>query len=172
MDLDAATLRVARSLERVTIKTGKSVRHELRFKEPKTKQSRRTVMLPAFALERLRRYRVEQAQRFLAAGVRWGADTLIFDTDGQPWSPSPFGLRFTRLRDAAKLPKVRLHDLRHSFASLLLAGGADLKTVSTALGHATISVTADVYAHVSPAMLKGAADLLERVVETGRSKAN
>lgn len=44
---------------------------------------------------------------------------------------------------------------RHSFASLLLAGGADLKTVSTALGHSTISVTADIYAHFSPAMLQG-----------------
>ena len=59
----------------------------------------------------------------------------------------------------AKLPKVRLHDLRHSSASLLLAGGADLKTVSTALGHSTIAVTADTYARVSAAMLKDAATL-------------
>jgi integrase len=63
---------------------------------------------------------------------------------------------------------VRLHDLRHSFASLLLAGGADLKTVSTALGHSTTAVTADVYAHVSSAMLRDAAKLLDRVVESGR----
>ena len=54
---------------------------------------------------------------------------------------------------------------------LLLAGGADLKTVSSALGHSTISVTADVYSHVSPTMLRGAADLLERVVESGRKSA-
>ncbi len=78
------------------------------------------------------------------------------------------GLTFARIVRDAKLPKVRLHDLRHSFASLLLAGGADLKTVSTALGHSTISVTADVYAHVSPSMLKDAATLLDRVVATGR----
>ncbi|MBV8344923.1 MAG: tyrosine-type recombinase/integrase, partial [Candidatus Eremiobacteraeota bacterium] len=57
---------------------------------------------------------------------------------------------------------------RHSFASLLLASGADLKTVSTALGHSTISVTADVYAHVTPAMLKGAASMLDRIVDSGR----
>jgi site-specific recombinase XerD len=61
-----------------------------------------------------------------------------------------------------------LHDLRHTFASLLLAGGADLKTVSTALGHSTISVTGDIYSHVSPKMLRGAADLLDRVVASGK----
>ena len=80
-------------------------------------------------------------------------------------------MTFSAIAREAGLPRVRLHDLRHSFASLLLAGGADLKTVSTALGHSTISVTADTYAHVSPAMLQGAADLLERVVESGKAKA-
>jgi integrase len=67
-----------------------------------------------------------------------------------------------------KLPPVRLHDLRHSFASLLLAAGADLKTVSTALGHSTIAITADTYAHVSPAMLQGTAALLDRIIDSGR----
>jgi integrase len=85
-----------------------------------------------------------------------------------PWNPNTFGLTFARVVRDAKLPKVRLHDLRHSFASLLLAAGADLKTVSTALGHSTISVTADTYAHVSPSMLKDAANLLDRVVAAGR----
>lgn len=167
VDLDRGTLRVARSLERVTVKTSKRVRYELRFKEPKTRQSRRTISLPAFALERLRRHRLEQAQRFMAAGVRPDGETLVFDNDGQPWNPNTFGMLFSDIARASGLPRVRLHDLRHSFASLLLAGGADLKTVSTALGHSTISVTADVYAHVSPAMLHGAADLLERVVSSG-----
>jgi integrase len=171
LDLDAGTLRVARSLERVTIKTAKHCRYELRFKEPKTKQSRRTVTLPPFALVRLRRHRIEQAQRFMVAGVRPDSDTLVFERDRLPWNPNTFGMLFSAIARDAKLPRVRLHDLRHSFASLLPAGGADLKTVSTALGHSTISVTADTYAHVSPAMLQGAADLLERVVESGKAKA-
>ena len=172
LDLDAGTLRIARSLERVTIKTAKRTRYELRFKEPKTKQSRRCIALPAFALERLRRHRIEQAQRFMAAGVRPDGDTLVFERDGLPWNPNTFGLTFSAIAREARLPRVRLHDLRHSFASLPLAGGADLKTVSTALGHSTISVTADTYAHVSPAMLQGAADLLERVVEWAKRRAN
>jgi integrase len=169
VDLDKGTLRIARSLERVTIRTPKRTRYELRFKEPKTKRSRRMIALPPFAVARLRRHRVEQAERFFSAGKRPDDATLIFERDGLPWNPNTFGLTFARIVHEAKLPKVRLHDLRHSFASLLLAGGADLKTVSTALGHSTISVTADVYAHVSPAMLRGAADLLDRVVESGKA---
>jgi integrase len=88
--------------------------------------------------------------------------------DGEPWNPNTFGIAFARIAREAKLPKVRLHDLRHSFASLLLAGGADLKTVSNALGHSTITVTADSYAHVSPAMLHGAAKPLDQIVASGR----
>ncbi|MFY9886125.1 MAG: tyrosine-type recombinase/integrase, partial [Candidatus Cybelea sp.] len=112
-----------------------------------------------------------QAQRYMKAGARPDADTLVFERDGEPWNPNSFGMQFADLAKDAKLPRARLHDLRHSFASLLLAGGADLKTVSTALGHSTISVTADTYAHVSPAMLHGAADLLERIVESGKKPA-
>ncbi|MGA8662691.1 MAG: site-specific integrase [Candidatus Cybelea sp.] len=169
VDLKQGTLRIARSLERITLHTAKRTRYELRFKEPKTKRSRRTIALPRFAVGRLRRHRVEQAERFLHAGAgRPDGGTLLFERDGLPWNPNTFGLTFARIARDAKLPKVRLHDLRHSFASLLLAGGADLKTVSTALGHSTIAVTADTYAHVSPAMLHDAANLLDRVVASGR----
>ncbi|HLY01865.1 MAG TPA: tyrosine-type recombinase/integrase [Candidatus Cybelea sp.] len=93
---------------------------------------------------------------------------MVFERDGEPWNPNTFGTAFARIASEANLPKVRLHDLRHSFASLLLAGGADLKTGSSALGHSTIAVTADTYAHVSPAMLHGAANLLDRIVASGR----
>jgi integrase len=165
VDLERGTLCVERSLESVAIRTAKRVRHELRFKEPKSKRSRRTIPIPPFALERVRRYRVEQAKRLLTGGTRPNGDTLVFDRDGQPWNPGPFGLHYTALRDEAKLPKVRLHDLRHSYASLLLQSGADLKTVSTALGHSSVSITADTYAHVSPVMLQSAADRLNDLIE-------
>jgi integrase len=170
LDLESGMLRIARSLERVTVVSPKRTRYALRFKEPKTKQSRRTIALPSFALERLRRHRLDQAERFMAAGAgRPDGSTLVFEREGMPWNPNTFGATFAGMVDDAGLPRVRLHDLRHSFASLLLAGGADLKTVSTALGHSTISVTADVYAHVSPAMLQRAAELLNCVVESGKA---
>jgi integrase len=165
VDLEGGTIRVERSLERIAIRTAKRVRYDLRFKEPKSRRSRRTIPVPPFAIDRLRRYRVEQAQRFMFAGVRPDGDTLVFDDDGKPWVPTSFGMLYARLRDEAKLPKVRLHDLRHSYASLLLESGADLKTVSTALGHSSVAITADTYAHVSPVMLKSAADRLNALIE-------
>lgn len=79
---------------------------------------------------------------------------------------------FARLRDAADLPKVRLHDLRHSYASLLLQSGADLKVVSTALGHSSVAITADIYAHVAPVMLQSAANRLDALIESGRQVGN
>ena len=87
VDLDAGTIRVERAAERVTIRTAKRVRYETRYKEPKTKRSRRTVPLTRFAIERLRRHRAEQAQRFLAAGVRPDGETFVFDNDGRAMEP-------------------------------------------------------------------------------------
>lgn len=163
---DESTLRVERSLERVAIRTPKRVRYELRFKEPKSRGSRRVIPLPPFAVERLRRYRIEQAERFLSAGVRPDGDTLVFDDgEGKPWIPSSFAMLYARLRDEAGLPKIRFHDLRHSYASLLLQSGSDLKTVSTALGHSSVAITADTYSHISPVMLRSAADRLNDLIK-------
>jgi site-specific recombinase XerD len=66
---------------------------------------------------------------------------------------------------------VEMHDLRHSYASLMLESGVDLKTVSTALGHSSIHVTADTYAHVTPAMLQSAADRLDRIIGSSRKSS-
>ncbi len=165
VDLDAGTIRVERAAERVTIRTAKRVRYETRYKEPKTKRSRRAVPLTRFAVERLRRHRAEQGERFLAAGVRPDGDTFVFDNDGRAWNPGAFGMLFTAIRDASELPKVRLHDLRHTYATLLIEAGVDLKTVSAALGHSSVAITADLYGHVRPAMLQSAADKLDALLE-------
>lgn len=74
-------------------------------------------------------------------------------------------MRFAAIRDAAGLLKVRLHDLRHTYATLLIEAGVDLKTVSTALGHSSVAITADLYGHVRPAMLQSAADQLDELLE-------
>jgi integrase len=167
VDLDAGIVRVARALERATLHdpadpNKKST--EIRFKEPKTHGSRRSIPLPGFAVERLRRHRREQKDRFDKLGLWRTNDTLVFDRAGEPWCPNTFGLWFARLVKRFELPRVRLHDLRHSFASLMLERGVDLKTVSTALGHSTIRVTADTYAHISPAMLQSAVSRLDEAI--------
>ncbi len=167
VDLDSATVRVNRSLERIEIFEADNTERrtpELRFKEPKTAGSRRSIPLPRFAIDRLRQHRREQRARFEQLGVWQTNDSLVFDHAGEPWNPNTFGTEFARRARKFKLPPVRLHDLRHSYATLMLESGVDLKTVSQALGHSTIRITADTYAHVTPAMQQSAAERLDRII--------
>jgi integrase len=172
VDLETSTLRVNRSLECVATvdpDDPKNRTPELRFKEPKTAGSRRSIPLPRFAVDRLRQHRREQRARFEQLGLWQANDTLVFDRAGEPWNPNTFGTEFARRARSFKLPEVRLHDLRHSYATLMLESGIDLKTVSQALGHSTIRITADTYAHVTPAMQQSAAERLDGVI-SGRAK--
>jgi site-specific recombinase XerD len=61
----------------------------------------------------------------MSARARPDGDTLVFDDSGRPWVPTSFGTLYVRMRDDAGMRRVRLHDLRHSYASLLLESGAD-----------------------------------------------
>jgi integrase len=174
VNLEEATIRVARAVERVTVgdpldPSNKKI--EIRFKEPKTQGSRRSIVLPAFAIDRLRIHRREQKDRFEKLGAWRTNESLVFDREGEPWCPNTFGLWFARLVRRFKLPPVRLHDLRHSYATLMLESGVDLKTVSMALGHSTIRITADTYAHVTPAMQQSAAERLDRIIGGSRKSS-
>jgi integrase len=174
VNLEDGTVHVARAIERFTVSDSSDTskkKIEIRFKEPKTQGSRRSIVLPAFAVERLRGHRREQKDRFDNLGIWRTNESLVFDREGVPWCPNTFGLWFARLVRRFKLPPVRLHDLRHSYATLMLESGVDLKTVSTALGHSTIRITADTYAHVTPAMQQSAADRLDRIIGGVRPRA-
>jgi len=157
VDLKAGLLTVQRAIERSD--------RQSRFKDPKTKRSRRTISLPRFVVERLRRHRLEQAQWFWANSLgRTNGETLVFERAGEPWVPNTFGTAFAHTLTDAGVPHVRLHDLRHTFASMALDAGVDLKTVSNALGHSTISTTADIYAHVTDSLMRDAADRIDRAI--------
>lgn len=158
IDLERGVLTVRRAIDRVE---GRS-----RFKDPKTSRSRRTISLPRFVADRLRRHRIKQAQWYLHNGLgHTAAETLVFERAGEPWVPNTFGTVFTRTLREAGVARVRLHDLRHSFASMALAAGVDLKTVSSALGHSTISTTADIYAHVTESLMEAAAKRIDAAVK-------
>jgi integrase len=164
VDLKSGLLTVQRALERADRST--------RFKEPKTRRSRRTVSLPRFVVGRLRRHRTDQAQWFYANGLgRTTSETLVFERGGEPWVPNTFGAVFARTLREASVPHVRLHELRHTFASMALEAGVDLKTVSNALGHSTISTTADIYAHVTDSLMRDAADRIDDAVTTALRKS-
>jgi integrase len=90
---------------------------------------------------------------------------LVFTTpDGGPWRPEIITDRWRRQWPALDLPKLRLHDLRHCHACLLLDQGVPIKVVSERLGHSTIVMTMDVYAHVLPAQDRDAANAIQRAL--------
>ena len=84
--------------------------------------------------------------------------------DGTPLHPDLFSDAFWRHVAAAKLPRIRFHDLRHTHATLALAAGVHPKVVSERLGHASIVITLDTYSHAIPALQETAAELVASLV--------
>lgn len=115
------------------------------LKEPKSRQSKRTIKLPAFAVDALREHRAR------AAAEGHGSPFVFTTRTGQFIGRSNLTRQVFRpaLR-AAGLPQIRVHDLRHTHASALLNGGASIKAVSHRLGHSSVELTLRVYAHVLP----------------------
>lgn len=144
------------------------VRHKKawRFQEPKTKGSRRTVSLPASLMRKLAAHKRAQAEHRLKCGSDWQALDLVFCAEfGGPLSIPNLTYRYFRpMLTAANLPQIRLYDLRHSHATLLLAAEEHLKIVSERLGHSTIRLTADTYSHVVASMQHRTSEKLEKML--------
>ena len=137
-------------------------------KEPKTAHSRRRVaMTPKLALF-LREYRIEREVISRELGEELALDSLVFAyADGRPLDPSILSHDFTRIARQAGLENVRFHDLRHTFASLMLLRGAKPKVISEALGHSSVAFTMDVYSHIIEGMQSEAMALLDGVLPEG-----
>jgi integrase len=128
LDLEAGTLRVERTLARrahVGLVVG----------PPKSKRSRRTVRIPAFAVAALRAHQGRQRVREAAAGDAWSHSGFVFTSDfGTALDPANIRRAFNGLLVEAALPHMRLHDLRHAAATLMLSGGVDVRTVMEVMG--------------------------------------
>jgi integrase len=117
------------------------------------------VALDAGTVDALRAHRKLQAAERHAFGPAYHDHGLAFcREDGTPLRPRSFSRMFDRHVTAAGLPRIRLHDLRHSWASLALGAGVHPKIVSERLGHASISVMLDTYSHVTVGLQQDAAD--------------
>ena len=138
------------------------------FKEPKTAHSRRRVaMTPKLAVF-LRQYKASREVLYLETGKILSPDSLVFTSfRGEPLSPSTVMNSFKRIRAKAGLSGVRFHDLRHTFASLMLMRGAKPKVISEALGHASVAFTMDTYSHIIEGMQEDAMALLDGVLPNG-----
>ena len=128
VDLDGAKIRIERALEETAA--------GLRFKAPKTKHGRRTISLPASAVEAVRAHRLKQLELRIALGQgKPEPNALVFSTtEGEPLSPDNLSRDWRRVVAAMNLPSVKFHALRHSHASALIASGLDVLTVSRRLG--------------------------------------
>ena len=142
-----------------------SIDYRVEIGEPKTARGRRSVALDSGTVTALRAHRVKQNQLKLMLGEAWQDNDLVFcRDDGTPVHPDRFTQMFDKhVRDSG-LPRIRLHDLRHTHATLALAAGIHPKVVSERLGHSTVAFTMDVYSHAIPSMEAEAAETIANLV--------
>lgn len=152
------------------------------IKEPKTPKSKRKVKVPRVCFDVLKEWKREETSLSFKLGTQWtgyrGGDfdknyIFIDQTNGSLMNLHTASNKFKELIERynkdvededQKLPNIRLHDLRHTTATLLLANGSDIKTVSHRLGHSKTSVTLDVYSHFMEETDQTASDILESVL--------
>jgi len=138
---------------------------------PKTNAGRRTVRLSPTCVAALKEHKKWQAARRLAAS-EWQDTELIFTTgEGKPIQPRVFSRAFDVLQGKAKVPRIRLHDLRHTHATLLFNDGKNIKMISQRLGHSDVGITLAVYAHLAPDAQDEAAGSIDDLIFGGNEQA-
>ncbi|MFF2273572.1 tyrosine-type recombinase/integrase [Agromyces sp. NPDC058136] len=170
VDLETNMIHVRQTMQRLGAGHGRV------FGPPKTARSRRSVPIPVGIARSLRAHRAAQAAE-LRGSNRSNPLDLVFTTSlGTPIEPSNLRRDFETLISAAGVPRIRFHDLRHTCASLLFAKGVPPRVVMDLLGHSTMSITTDLYAHVMPTALAEAAsamdDLLSEAADRMQEEAN
>ena len=128
-------------------------------------RGRRRIALDPLTIEALKAHAARQADE-QSACEDWSETGYIFTTeDGQPLDPHRISKAFERhLREAA-LPRIPLHGLRHTYATLALSQGVNPRIVSGRLGHSTVALTLDIYSHVLPQADQEAADRIAALIE-------
>jgi integrase len=158
-DIDLAAGRLS------IVQTVIAVNHEVRIGSPKTARGRRTVVLDPGTVAELRQHRQRQLAERLIMGAGFADHGLVFcRPDGAPLHPERFSRTFEIEAERAGLPKIRLHDLRHTWATLALGAGEHPKVVQERLGHANVSITLDVYSHVTEGLHTDAASRIAGLI--------
>jgi len=161
VDLDRGQISVVASAEQ----TERGVR------EKETKSGRgRTIVLSATEIEELRSHRLQQAQGLLALGVRLTDDHhVVAQEDGQPLQPRSLSNAFIKFARKHGV-RIRLHDLRHSHATHMLAAGVHPKIAQEWLGHSSVGITLDLYSHVLPGMQEEAVSRVDAVFQAALNR--
>jgi len=157
VDLEAGRLSVRRALI--------PINREVVVREPKTAKGRRVIALDPATVEVLKAQAARQLDEQRDWDEAWVETGLVFTQEnGEALDPETVTRYFRQAVKKSMLPQIRLHDLRHTHATLALQAGIHPKVVSERLSHATISITLDTYSHAIPAMQEGAAALIAELV--------
>jgi integrase len=157
LDLEANTITIRRAL----VPLGDTVI----VSEPKTARGRRRIALDPLTIETLKGHAAGQADE-QSRCESWSETGYIFTTeDGQPLDPHRISKIFEHHLHAAALPRIPLHGLRHTYATLALSSGVNPRIVSGRLGHSTVALTLDIYSHVLPQADQDAADRIAALIE-------
>jgi len=158
VDLDAGRLHVQRQR---ALASGYEV-----TERPTKSGKARAVALDAGTVEALRRQSAQQLEDAKEWGAAWQASGHVFTReDGAAWHPDRIRVLFRQALAGVKVPRIRMHDLRHTWATLALRAGVHPKVVQERLGHANIRITLDTYSHVLPDMQESAAELVAALVD-------
>ena len=139
------------------------------FTQPKSAKSRRTIALSPSAILTLQENKEKQEATRAKLGVPLKDDALVFSTlEGKPLRPNTVSRAWTMLAARAGVKVIRLHDARHTHASLMLKQGVHPKIVQERLGHASIQITLDTYSHVAPGLQQAAAESFDKLLNGRR----
>lgn len=134
-------------------------------KKPKSKDSIRTIPIPSIIISMIKKQQRQQRENKLRFGAGYKDNNLLCcKIDGSPFSPTYFTKVFSNILSEKGFKHIRFHDLRHSAATNMLKSGADIKTVSTILGHSNIGITLDIYSHVEDSMKRDAIDKVQNAI--------
>lgn len=163
VNLGAKTIKITTQLT--------EIKYQVEEGAPKSEAGDRTIAIDDEAVRLLKELRAWQAAERLRLGPAWQASGRVFTKpDGSPLRPSWIADQFERLYKGAGLPPIRLHDLRHTAATLMLAAKIDMKIVQETLGHSTLATTSDIYTSVLPKIAEEAASAALAIVpRRGRS---
>jgi integrase len=142
-----------------------TLRGKAQFKKPKTPKSCRDIDLGDGVIAALRDHKRKQIARRLQLGAQWQDYDLVFaNANGGPICPDNLDRDFDRLVKLAGVKRIRIHDCRHTYATLALANGENPKTVSETMGHTDIAFTLRVYGHFQPEQRKALAERMESLL--------
>lgn len=143
-----------------------SITYQCEYKDPKTAASVRSIALDANTARHLRDWKRQQARYLNKIGLIQNANTPVFCNSVGTWlDPTRLSNWWKHFRHENNFPGLKLHELRHTQATLLLANGVDVKTVQNRLGHANASITLDWYAHPIPEKDEQAATILGSLMQ-------